>query len=90
MESEIRGADLSPIVKEVGPTRIIYELSVGEQGYGLSATSTGESASSVRIEGLTSDPETALRVLHLLAENLVFPFNVPEVLDDLLAADPFV
>ena len=90
MESEIRGADLSPIVKEVGLTKIIYELSVDEQGYSLSATSTGEGASSVRIDGLTNDSDTALRILHLLAENLVFPFNVHEVLDDLMVTDPFV
>lgn len=90
MESKTCEADLLPIVKEVGATQIIYELSVDERGYCLSATSTGEYASSVRIGELTSNHSTALRILNLLAENLVFPLNVPEILDDLLAADAFI
>ena len=91
MESEIRGADLSPIVKEVSPaTRIIYALLPDERGYGMSAAAVGEGASSVRIDLFSADLGTARRILLLLADNLVFPFNVHEILDDLLAVDPFV
>ena len=90
MKSKMCGADRSSIVKEVGPTKITYELSVDKQGYGLSATAVGEGASFIRIDGLTSNSDTALKILHLLAENLVYPFQVQEVLDDLMITDPFV
>ena len=48
----------------------------------------GNPADKVRIEQLTEDPAAAKRIFSLLSENMVFPYNIYEVLDDLLAVDP--
>ena len=89
MQSELAQADLLSTVKEVGPeTKIRYQLFAVSGGYALSACIVGNDADAVHIPQLTTDPETAKRIFSLLSENTVFPYNICEVLDDLLAIDP--
>ena len=89
MQSELAQADLLSTVKEAGPeTKIQYQLFRAPEGYGLSACIVGESGDAVRIAQLTTDLAAAKRVFDLLSENTVFPYNICEVLDDLLATDP--
>ena len=89
MQSEIAQADLLSTVKVAGPeTKIQYRLHSEPDGYGLSACIVGENVDAVHIAQLTTDLATAKRIFTLLSENMVFPYNISEVLDDLLAADP--
>ena len=91
MASKIAQADLRSVVNVVGQEiEIIYRLIPEPDGYGLSACITGDPAGAVHIERLTADPAAAKRILTLLAENQVFPYNICEVLDDLLAIDPLI
>lgn len=89
MTSDTAQAELLSTVKAVGDeSKILYRLFRESSGYGLSACIVGEPNSEVCIAPLTADYATAERVFTLLAENLVFPYHMYEVLDDLLAADP--
>lgn len=89
MQSEIAQADLLSTVKVAGPeTRIQYQLHSEPEGYGLSACIVGKSGDAVHIAQLTTDLTAAKRIFALLSENTVFPYNISEVLDDLLAVDP--
>lgn len=91
MASEIASADLRSVVNAVGrEIEITYRLIREPDGYGLSACITGDPGGAVRIERLTADPAAAKQILALLAENQVFPYNICEVLDDLLAVDPMI
>ena len=77
------------LTSEAGPkVEIAYQLFHTTAGYGLSAWIIGDPADKVRIEQLTEDPAAAKRIFSLLSENMVFPYNIYEVLDDLLAVDP--
>ena len=85
MTSEIASADLLAKATVAGPeVEIAYQLFHTTAGYGLSAWIIGDPADQVRIE----DPAAAKRIFSLLSENMVFPYNIYEVLDDLLAVDP--
>ena len=89
MTSEIASADLLAKATVAGPeVEIAYQLFHTTAGYGLSAWIIGDPADKVRIEQLTEDPAAAKRIFSLLSENMVFPYNIYEVLDDLLAVDP--
>lgn len=89
MQSELAQADLLSAVKEAGPkTQIRYQLFAASDGYGLSAGIVGKDADAVCIPHLSADREAAKRIFSLLSENTVFPYNICEVLDDLLAVDP--
>lgn len=89
LTSEIASADLLAKATVAGPeVEIAYQLFHTTAGYGLSAWIIGDPADKVRIEQLTEDPAAAKRIFSLLSENMVFPHNIYEVLDDLLAVDP--
>ena len=88
MTSEIASADLLSRVTVAGPEiEIAYQLFHTPDGYGLSAWITGDPAGKVHIEQLTDDPAAAKRIFTLLSDNMVFPYNIYEVLDDLLAVN---
>ena len=88
MASELASADLLFSVTVAGPeVEIAYQLFHTTAGYGLSAWIIGDPADKVRIEQLTEDPAAAKRIFTLLSDNLVFPYNIYEVLDDLLAVN---
>ena len=73
-----------PIVKDIGFEFITYSLTEADGEYGLSVScrNSGEFA---EVRGITSDISAAERLRDLFAENIVFPANVFEILDDLLA-----
>ena len=89
MSSETEQADLLSRVEQVSQTtEITYRLFHTPEGYGLAASVTDDPADRVRIDRLTTSLTAAKRVFALLSENTVFPYNIREVLDDLLAVDP--
>lgn len=89
LTSEIASADLLSSVTVAGPeVEITYQMFHTPEGYGLSAWITDDPAGRICIEQLTDDPAAAKRIFTLLSDNLVFPYNIYEVLDDLLAVNP--
>lgn len=89
MSSDAAHIELLSTIKAVDPeSNILYRLFRMPSGYGLSACIVGEPDSEVCIAPLTTDHTAAEQVFTLLAENLVFPYHIYEVLDDLLATDP--
>lgn len=88
MASELASADLLFSVTVAGPeVEITYQMFRTPEGYGLSAWITDDPAGRICIEQLTDDPAVAKRIFTLLSDNLVFPYNIYEVLDDLLAVN---
>lgn len=61
-----------------------YTLLDSGNSYGISAEAGGKC---IRVEGITQSSEDARRILCLLSENIVYPENVMEILDDLLGVD---
>ena len=76
-------------VKLVGETQICYLSEHDGIGYNLRVTASPAFVESVFVPDVARDFETAERLCKLLSENLVFPGNVLEILDDLLASDFF-
>lgn len=88
LASELASADLLFSVTVAGPeVEITYQMFHTPEGYGLSAWITDDPAGRICIEQLTDDPAAAKRIFTLLSDNLVFPYNIYEVLDDLLAVN---
>ena len=81
---KINGQVSLSIVRDVGFERITYLLTEADGEYGLSV-SCRSSGERTEVCGITSDISVAKRLCKLFAEHIVFPANVFEILDDLLA-----
>ena len=73
-----------PYTRKVGDACITYALYRSLGAYGIAVSSDAEGTDRIRIDDIARDPACAVRIQALFAENLVFPSNVPEILDDLL------
>lgn len=78
------GGKAGPIVQDVGFERIVYSLTEVDGEYGLSVCCQN-SGEFVEVNRITDDIEVAEKIKNLFAEHTVFPANVFEILDDLLA-----
>lgn len=76
-------------VKLIGETRLCYLSEYDGVGYSLCVTASPAFVEKVFVPDVTRSFDTAKRLCELLSENLVFPGNVLEILDDLLASDFF-
>ena len=81
---KINGQGLLSIVRDVGFERITYLLTEADGEYGLSV-SCRNSGECTAVDGITSDISVAKKLCKLFAEHTVFPANVLEIFDDLLA-----
>lgn len=73
-----------PCTRQVGRACLTYMLYRSSGTYGILVCSDAEEEERVRIDDIARDLTLAQRIQTLFAENLVFPSNVPEILDDLL------
>ncbi len=70
--------------RSIGTTTLTYRLYRTRGAFGLLISSDAQATDRIRVDGITEDPYLAKNLQRLLAENLVFPSSVAEVLDDLL------
>lgn len=78
------GGKAGAIAKDIGFECIVYSLTEvdGEYGVSVCCRISGEF---VEVNGITGDIKVAEKIKNLFAEHIVFPANVFEILDDLLA-----
>ncbi len=76
-------------VKLVGKARLCYLSEYDGSSYSLCVTASPALVERVFVPDVARDFDTAKRLCDLLSENLVFPGNVYEILDDLLGSDFF-
>lgn len=73
-----------PRRKQVGEQHLTYTLYCVRGAYGLSVCADAGEEDQILVDDIARDLASAKRLQALFAENLVFPANVPEILDDLL------
>lgn len=73
-----------PCRKQVGQSLLTYTLYRSCGTYGIAVSSDAEKEDRILVDDIARDFALAKRIQMLFAENLVFPSNVPEILDDLL------
>lgn len=76
--------DISPIERDYNKHTVMYSITSCCGGYGVCVRSTLD-GDSVSAYDISDDVSTVCRIRDLLADNLVFPANVLEIIDDLLA-----
>ena len=69
----------------VDKTVLDYSVAYGKGRYRLDIKVRGESSRRFSACDVASDEKTAEYLLELFSDNVVFPENAPEILDDLLA-----
>ncbi|MBQ4599246.1 MAG: hypothetical protein IJB19_04995 [Clostridia bacterium] len=74
----------APCRRKAGNSRLTYTLYRSSGTYGIAVSSDAEQEGQVRVDDIARDLTLAKSIQMLFAENLVFPSNVPEILDDLL------
>ncbi len=74
-----------PTVKRVGEAFVTYMIKKGNHTYTLFVSSTEPCEGEAYAEDIAQDRSTAERIKKLLADNLVSPLHVSDVLEDLLA-----
>ena len=75
---------LRSIVKQVGNTVLDYCIKYDGSAYSLEIRSMGDFDGYILVEDISRNLCVAENIAVLFAENLVFPSNVLEVLDDLV------
>jgi len=78
------------IARCVGETQLCYCAEYNGICYDLHVTAAPAVIEQVTVHDVARDTATAERLCNLFARNLVFPGNVFEVLDDLLAGNFFM
>lgn len=73
-----------PCRRQAGQSCLTYTLYRAAGTYGISVRSDAEKEDQILVDDIARDLTLAKRIQTLFAENLVFPSNVPEILDDLL------
>ena len=73
-----------PCKRQVGQLCLTYTLYFSSGAYGIAVSSDAEKEDRILVDDIARDLASAKRIQMLFAENLVFPSNVPEILDDLL------
>ena len=84
MKQHHANALFSPCQRSAGQSNLTYTLCDTCGTYSLLICSDERSEGRILVRDIARDLHMAEKIQAILAENLVFPVNVPEVLDDLL------
>lgn len=67
-----------------GEIKLVYALVQDGKAYGLEIKSEGTACGCIYVDDVARELDKAMEILHLFADNTVFPENALEIFDDLL------